>query len=517
MKYDAIYARYSSHVQDDGTSIEVQIEQCERAAGGKCQHYIDRAKTGRAMGGRTQLLALLADAAAAKVRRVFVYKFDRLGRDAETHTIVRDLEENGAEVVSVTEGTNALSRGIQLVVAEDYSRQLASRTRDGLLKRFEQGTFTGGVAPYGYHVIGDNGKRVLAIQPDEAAVVREMAKQYLGEACGFKSIAKRLRERDVASRRGTGWSFTSVKSLLTNPVLTGRIRFNLRRMHLNRDTGRRVHRAKATSEHLERQDEALRILSDATFNEIQERIGKQAKGQAPRANRGIYPFTALVYCQCGAKCYRVVSENKKGRSVYYVCGRHTRYGDCPANGRVREDTLVGMVNERFASVFNHTEEIVARAVEIAREASKGNRQEGERIKAEVRAIEVEQERLVELVMDPSLNGSMKTILNRKAAELEQQRATLQTALDGLRDSANDTTEGLATIVRAVFSRARKSLADIATPAEFNRFVEQFVGPVTVDGAGVVTQKQLPPASAEGSGHQIRCIAGGGFEPPTSGL
>src|SRR5688572_10070887 len=72
-KTDAIYARYSSHAQDDSTSIEVQIEQCERAAGGKCQHYIDRAKTGRAMGGRTELLRLLADAEASKIKRVLVY------------------------------------------------------------------------------------------------------------------------------------------------------------------------------------------------------------------------------------------------------------------------------------------------------------------------------------------------------------------------------------------------------------------------------------------------------------
>src|SRR6266540_3666113 len=170
MKQDAIYARYSSHAQDDGTSIEVQLEQCERAAGGKCHHYIDRTKTGRGTAGRVQLLTMLADAEAGKIGRVFVYEFDRLGRDAETHTIARDLEERGVELVSVTEGTNALSRGIQLVVAEDYSRQLAIRTRDGLVKRFEQGAFTGGVAPYGYHVETKDGRRVLVVDEAEAAI-----------------------------------------------------------------------------------------------------------------------------------------------------------------------------------------------------------------------------------------------------------------------------------------------------------------------------------------------------------
>jgi DNA invertase Pin-like site-specific DNA recombinase len=253
--------------------------------GGKCVPYVDRAKTGRSMGGRTELLALLADAEAGKIGRVFVYKFDRLGRAADTHVIAQQLEDAGVELISATEGTNALARGIQLVVAEDYSRQLAQRTRDGLLKRFEQGAFTGGVAPYGYTVVGDNGRRILAIDPDEAQVVRAMVHWYLCEAIGFKGIAKRLRDRQVASRRGAGWSFTSVRSLFLNPVLTGRTRYNVKKMHLNRKTGRRVHRAKAESEDLERQDESLRILEDETFAKLQERIGQGARDQKPRAAR----------------------------------------------------------------------------------------------------------------------------------------------------------------------------------------------------------------------------------------
>jgi DNA invertase Pin-like site-specific DNA recombinase len=35
------------------------------------------------------LQRLIADAAAGKVARLFVYKFDRLGRAAATHAIVR--------------------------------------------------------------------------------------------------------------------------------------------------------------------------------------------------------------------------------------------------------------------------------------------------------------------------------------------------------------------------------------------------------------------------------------------
>jgi DNA invertase Pin-like site-specific DNA recombinase len=161
-KHDALYARYSSHSQDDSTSIAVQIESCERMAGRKLVHFIDQAKTGRTTGGRTELLRLIQEAEAGRIGKLYVYKFDRLGRAAETHVLVEDLERCGVEVVSVTEGTNALARGVQLVVAADYSRVLAERTRAGLIQRHKEGCWTGGPAPYGYQVIAaPDGKKKL--------------------------------------------------------------------------------------------------------------------------------------------------------------------------------------------------------------------------------------------------------------------------------------------------------------------------------------------------------------------
>ena len=523
-KADAIYARYSSHAQDDGTSIEVQIEQCERSAGRKCLHYIDRAKTGRAMGGRTQLLSLLADAEAGKIGRVFVYKFDRLGRAAETHVIAQQLEDTGAQLVSATEGTNQLARGIQLVVAEDYSRQLAARTRDGLLKRFEQGAFTGGIAPYGYRVAERNGRRVLEVEPAEAAIVREIASMYISQSLGFKSIAKRLRERSVSSRRGKGWSFTSVRSLLMNPLLTGLIRYNVRSMHLDRRTGRRLPRQKDASQHLERQDESLRILDDATFAKVQQQIGKSARGLSTRGGgRTVAPFTGLVYCACGSKCYRVHSKNAKGEYYYYVCGRHLRYADCPHSARIREDELIDFVKGGFQHVLSRADEIIARATELAREAVKSNRGEADRLKADLAAVESDQERLIELMMDRSIGEAAKQSINRKLADAEARRAKLHEALDGLRETANENTDQLAETIRELFDAAQENLAAVATPEQYNRFIDQIIGPMEVAPGKRPVQKKMPAAEATGDNlvngkrHLPRLIAGGGFEPPTSGL
>src|SRR6202453_263211 len=271
-RIDGVYARYSSHKQDDGTISEVQLESCHRAADGPCVDYIDRARTGRAIGGRIQLIKLIDDAEAGRIGRVFVYKFDRLGRAAETHSMVAHLEECGGEVISATEGKEALSRGIQLVVAEHYSKALAERTFAGLVKRFEAKQWTGGNPCYGYRVIDDLGKKRLAVNPNEAEVVRSLFESYLSEAVGVKELASRLREQGVPTRKGAEWCFTTVRGILTNSMLVGQVRFNRRRMKLNKDTGLRIPRMKDEAEHLRYSDELLRIISDDDFKAVQEKL-----------------------------------------------------------------------------------------------------------------------------------------------------------------------------------------------------------------------------------------------------
>jgi site-specific DNA recombinase len=523
MKHDAIYARYSSHAQDDGTSIEVQVEQCERTAGGKLMQYVDRAKTGRSSSGRPELLRLLSDAEAGKVRRLFVYKFDRLGRDAETHLIVRQLEEAGVEVISTTEGTNQLARGIQLVVAEDYSRQLATRTRDGLVKRFEQGGFTGGVAPFGYSVVERDGRRVLTVNESEAAIVRDVVHQYLCESVGFKTIARGLRARGVQSRRqndkgkrrSLGWTFTSVRALLVNPILVGRVRFNARKMHLDRKTGRRVPKMKDAAEHLERQDESLRILDDETFERIQAQIGKRATG-APASRHGLAPLTGLVYCQCGARAHRAKSKNARGEYYYYLCSKKTRYDACEHGGpRVREDVILAQIRDRFACAFKNKKKIIAVALKVAAEAVRENRQDADRIKAQLAEAEGEQSRLVELLMDRGITAKAKDAIGRKLAEVEERRDALLAGMDGLREQATADTEGLAAVVEEIFNDARESLDKAVTPEQMNRAIDEVFGPLEIHADGTVIQRQMPPAEAGGIMHGN--IAGGGFEPPTSGL
>jgi site-specific DNA recombinase len=525
-KYDALYARYSSHAQDDSTSIAVQIESGERMAGRKLVHFIDQAKTGRTTGGRTELLRLIQEAEAGRIGKLYVYKFDRLGRAAETHVLVEDLERCGVEVVSVTEGTNALARGVQLVVAADYSRVLAERTRAGLIQRHKEGCWTGGPAPYGYQVVAaPDGKKKLAIQPEETEVVRFLFSTYLAESIGMKELARRLRDKSIPTRLGRPWQFTTLRGILTNRMVVGEVRYLRRCFRLNRDTGRRLPRFNNEAGHLVQRDESLRIINDEMFSRVQERF--VANGQRrPRAPREVRPFTRHLFCaECGNVCHARKSKNAKGEYHYYGCGKRQMQGPeaCPNSVFVREDKLMDRVTRAMTAMFDDVDAVLGEAAAMAKEVLDLNRNESDRLKAQI----AEQDKLLtglsRVLIDPDIEPLAKKSIARQMAEAEGKREQLRQTLESVAVQAVVNSDNLLADVRRAFLEAKQNFAGLLTPPQLNRFIEEVAGPMLILSDGSVVQKNddwtVNDDARKESADSLRApgIAGGGFEPPTSGL
>ena len=81
-------------------------------------------------------------------------------------------------------------------------------------------------------------------------------------------------------------------------------------------------------------------------------------------------------------------------------------------------------------------------------------------------------------MDRAIPDAAKLAVTRKMSEGEARRTKILAAVDGLHEDANSNTEGPAAIIRETFAAARENLHAVATPAEFNRFVERFLGAAT---------------------------------------
>lgn len=498
---DLLYARYSSHAQDDGTSIEVQVEICERAAGGPCRHYIDRARTGRSIHGRDALHRMIADAREGDT--VWVHKWDRLGRDAgEAHLIIRDLEDKGVRVQAVGDGNDPLGRGVQLVVAEHYSRALAQRTREGLLKVFERGEHIGGLPAFGWQVINSDQRRVLAKHPAEAVIVRKIVEMYLKNKLGFKAIAAQLNRDGDRTRSGRLWSQSSVRWIVANEQNRGIVFFNRRTYRVNRKTGRRVFNWRRDDQVISRADESLRLISDEEWSQITDRLAKRSAKGTTTNSLTVRPFTGQIICSiCGTTCVARKSSNAKGTYYYYACGKRQRQGvtACSNSATIREDLLLGNLQSIMRDIWQQADRLVEAAVARAAAMIGSHREE----LAANRSLLADLDRRISKMAEAAVEstGATRRAFLRQIGELEAQREQAHRRSEELAAAGADNAESLARSVKRALAEANETILNVASPAETHDIIKQIWGPMTLNADGRLERRPHAPG----------CIAGAGID------
>ncbi len=333
-----------------------------------------------------------------------------------------------------------------------------------------------------------------------------------------------MRGRGVPTRRGGPWTYTSVRAILANSIYTGKLTYNRRRFRLNKKTGNRVPVFRESDEHLVRQDESLRIISDVDFEAVRRLLAKRSRpetrGSRQRSKR---PFTGLIFCeQCNSVCYGRSSKNSRGFYRYIVCGRRQRLGPecCDNTTSIREDSLVAGVTQTFMEMFDDTDQIIAEALPKAQEMLAANREDSQALRRQMLRLEAKIGSLMRFAEDPDLNDNVdaKRAIIRQIGEVESQRETLGKRLGQIPKQSSQSTVGLMKAIRQALGEARESLLNVAEPGQMRRFLEQFVGPMILRADGTVAQKIHPEEVLTSSGcRSTSNIAGVGFEPTTSGL
>jgi len=244
----AAYERVSSEDQRERETIKTQTEELARRLEREpdvqlVERYADDGVSGtiplaeRPAGGR-----LMRDAARGRFTELWVYKLDRLGRDAVDLLVVRRrFLELGIRVISVVEAEpDLLSYDVQAVVADHARREFLRRSADGLNRAAREGRYCGGMVSYGYRVQG--GRQLARFVPDDtvvaagltAADVVRLAYRRVGlEGWSCRRVAEELNAlgvpphyardgRGVRGRRTCGvWRAGRIRNLLVEPIYMG--------------------------------------------------------------------------------------------------------------------------------------------------------------------------------------------------------------------------------------------------------------------------------------------------------
>lgn len=233
----------------------------------------------------------------------------------------------------------------------EYTKKLLSRGRELSVK---SGNYVGSKPVYGYDkIIVMDGKRkcpTLAINEEQARVVRMVFDWYVNENVGTQNIANRLNDLNITPPEISVWRGETVRRMVENPIYVGMVKWNQKKAALKVDNGEfKKTRIKTSPDELiyvKGRHEA--IISDELFQAAKEKRGKSHKTINNKELRN--PLASLLYCECGrAMAYRHSTRGDlKYREPRLVCNgqRDCGNGSCSVDEIV--DFTVNLLKQKIA-------------------------------------------------------------------------------------------------------------------------------------------------------------------------
>lgn len=353
----ALYIRWSTDDQGEGTTLDVQLDGCKHYALSQgwtvCQQltFIDDGCSGGNL-ERPALTRLREAVTRGEVDCVVVYKLDRLSRDVpDMIRLIMDewgdrcYVKSAREPIDTTNQTGKMFFYTLASYAEWERSVIKDRTFSGKLRRAQEGKNPGQRPPYGYTYGEEHG--TFALVPHEAEVVRRIYTMY-HNGYGSYGIAIDLNKEGLPFRNGRPWHGSTVKHILRNPAYKGVLIFGVTQHDLKHK--RRLRNEKP---HLVREGVFPVIVRAEQWELVQATRRERpspAKKQSGRAHSSPHLLTGLLRCPNCGRHMRVGSAGKTYK--YYRCDGAASCGRTICTARlIRQDVLDGLVVEQLAATY----------------------------------------------------------------------------------------------------------------------------------------------------------------------
>ena len=424
-----IYARLSVDGDDrKNESIETQIEIVKAFINQQKDMrvfdcYTDIGKTGTNF-EREGFERMMCDVRMRKVDCIIVKDLSRFGRNhIETGNYIEKIFPFlGVRFIAVTDNfdsmnisgsSETLSVNLKNLVNELYAKDIAVKVKSSKKAKWEQGSYTGGIPPYGYRAEWIGGKKCLFVEETTASIVKNIFQLFLSGKNMTQIVSWLYEEKIVTPTQYhmTGqvycsennelrqWSKASIKWILKNPVYIGCLiqgrtcgkDYMLRSRHdidlEDCSINEHMHEAIIS--------EDIFFAAAAQFEKNSIYCNRNQDGFSKTTSVDEDIFADVLFCgDCGSKLTRitVIKEfSSKGRvRIYrYNCPNYDRIDAYKCASRsISLHALQNIVKETIRQEFSLSEMRPKKLVEI-------NNQEAECMKKEWNRKLVELERRIE--------------------------------------------------------------------------------------------------------------------------
>lgn len=366
-----IYARLSTDSGErKNESIETQVQIAREFIGRQADMelydtYTDLGKTGTNF-EREGFERMMRDVRLRKINCIVVKDLSRFGRNhIETGNYIEKIFPfMGVRFIAVTDnfdsldiwGQNeAMSVNLKNLVNEMYAKDIAVKVKASRKAKWEQGSYTGGIPPYGYRAkwIGD--KKCLFMEEVTADIVRKIFDLFLAGR-SMKEIVVWLYENKVArpmQYHKTGqvycheeekleqWSRATVKMILTNPAYTGCL---VQGRTCGRDYIMRERHDIDSGDWSVKEHAHEAIISEDLFFEAAGKFEKSSvycnqNGFSKKVPVEEDIFADVLYCgDCGSKMKRISAVREfhskdRVRTYSYQCPKSDRIDSLKCTGK----------------------------------------------------------------------------------------------------------------------------------------------------------------------------------------
>ena len=447
IREDAIYGRQSVD-RKDSISIESQIEFCKyELRGGNFRKYTDKGYSGKNT-DRPKFQEMMADIRRGLIKRVVVYKLDRISRSIlDFATMMETFQEYNVEFVSSTEKfdtSTPMGRAmlnICIVFAQLERETIQKRVTDAYYSRCQHGFHMSGAAPYGFQLepttIEGIRTKMMKPDPETADIAKLMFEMYSQPGISFGDIARYFADEGILIY-GKEMKRGFISQLLRNPIY-----------------------AQADLDMYEFfKSQGTVVVNEATDfagtngcylyqgRDVQERKNKHLKDQilviAP--HEGFVPSDIWLRCRkklmtnitfqngrkarntwlagkikCGKCGYALKTTHNPSGYEYLRCSKRADHKGCPGCGTLRKNEFEQFIFTAMGEKF--------REFKLLRGGEEKANPKITAYQVELAQVEAEIEKLLD-----TLTGANATLLayaNKKIEDLDNRRKTLSKAIADL--------------------------------------------------------------------------------------
>ena len=461
--------------------------------------FSDRGYSGKDT-NRPDFQALLQDVRRGKVKKLIVYKLDRVSRSLlDFVDMIQLFKEHGVEFVSAQEMFDTASpygemlMKLLMVFAEFERTSIVNRIRDAYEKRSSMGLYAGGRRAYGYDleetmIQGIKTKKYIP-RIGEAEQIKHIFETYSKPGVTLRRLQTELLANGIKPLSGTDWTTGKLGTLLRNPIYVKADAdiydyYQKRHVHIVNDihTFDGVHNVQLYGKTTHDRNlpdwsdmkivvlESEGLVDSAVWLKCQHKLEQNKRVGKAWGNHTSWLGGKLVCAKCGHTMTTVKGETRR----YFLCTGKTHKKTCSGiRGTVYVEDMEAMIHACIAEKLSGLKGF------CPKRTSASDEQENI-LKLRIKEIEQQQEQLSIAVLKDTLNADMIQLLNQKAGVLAKEKHYLEEKIREKRNVARNGGTG------ADFSKRWREASFLEKRAVADVFIQNII--LYEDGSAEIVWK-----------------------------